>query len=339
MNLCVRMNAGKGPIMDRRGNIEASVTDVAKRARVSVGTVSRVVNQHPGVDPELRRRVQIASRQLGFVPRFQHHCIALVTGRRSPAMPVGYVSVVTSLICQYLTESRYAVELIDVENLDLLYDAHVQGAIGVVFDERLAAAAKIPKLPVLTINHPMIDQGIHSVRADHFQQGLLATEYFIRHGHKSIGLLSVQGDTEWGTSERYRGYIQAMTTAGLEVDASWMQATLEQNVYDILNRWTRRGVTAILNFSEDTSLEVLHILSNVFKLQIGKDISVISLEDLPIYQYLTPPQTTISQPLAELARLAVRTMLDLCHGKSGDGRVIDLWLPTQLIERDSVAAL
>ena len=60
---------------------------------------------------------------------------------------------------------------------------------------------------------------------------------------------------------------------------------------------------------------------------------------MPIYQYLTPPQTTVYQPLAELARLAVKTMLELCDGKSNDSQVIDLRLPTQLIERDSVATL
>ena len=117
-------------IKERNGNgTEVSVTDVAKKARVFPwAPVSRVINQHPKVDPVLRRRVHIASRQLGFVPRLQHRCIALVTGRRNPALPpIGFVSVMTTLISQYLAESRYAVELIDIENMDLLYEAHTQG--------------------------------------------------------------------------------------------------------------------------------------------------------------------------------------------------------------------
>src|ERR1700731_1556941 len=114
---------------------EASITDVARYAKVSVGTVSRVFNQHPNVDSSLRRRVQIASRQLGFVPRVQRRCIALITGRRNPNIPpMSFVSVMTTLVSQYLADSRFAVELIDVENLDLLYEAHTQGAIGVTFD-------------------------------------------------------------------------------------------------------------------------------------------------------------------------------------------------------------
>src|SRR5436305_12385221 len=122
-------------LRDRSSGGEVSITDVARRARVSVGTVSRVINQHPTVDPLLRRRVQIASRQLGFIPRLQPRVIALITGRHNPSLPVGYTSVMTSLISQYLAANPYAVELIDIENLDLLYDAKVQGAIGAVFDD------------------------------------------------------------------------------------------------------------------------------------------------------------------------------------------------------------
>src|SRR5438045_8991654 len=104
-------------IKERDGNGEASITDVAKRARVSVGTVSRVINQHPKVDPALRRRVQIASRQLGFVPRLQRNCIALITGRRNPTLPIRYVSAMTSLVSQYLADSPCALELVDMADL------------------------------------------------------------------------------------------------------------------------------------------------------------------------------------------------------------------------------
>lgn len=317
---------------------EVSITDVAKSARVSVGTVSRVINRHPKVDPILRRRVQIASRQLGFVPKLQHRCVALITGRQNPSLPVGYVTVITSLITQYLASARYAVEIIDVENLDLLYEAHTEAAIGVVFDERLVEALKIPKLPIITINKPLLQHGIHSLRADHYQQGLVATQHYIKRGHKSIGFLAVDLN-EWGAGERLRGYRDAMKKAGIEIDPSWIQPTLTNQPYDTLRRWTSRGVTGILNFSEDASLEVTHILSNILNRKVGRDISVISLEDLPIYQYLSPPQTTVVQPLAELAQLAVETVLKLCNDADPYREVVDICLPTQLIERDSVATI
>ena len=70
----------------------------------------------------------------------------------------------------------------------------------------------------------------------------------------------------------------------------------------------------------------------------------ISLEDLPIYQYFTPPQTTVHQPLQELARIAVEKMLELCDAsKAGtlDPKAppLDICLPSALVQRDSVARL
>jgi LacI family transcriptional regulator len=318
-------------------NGDASITDVARHAKVSVGTASRVFNHHPNVDSALRRRVHIASRQLGFVPRVQHPCIALVTGHRDPnVLPMSFVSVMTTFVSQELADSRFAVELIDVDNLDLLYEAQTQGAIGVTFDDRLTEALTIPKLPLITINHPMVKNGIHSVCADHYRQGLLATQHMIERGHRQIGLLVID-PMEWGAAERIRGYTDAYKAAALQADPSWIQSSKGKQAYDILSRWTSRGVTGILSFSQDLSFEVMHVLSNILKLQIGVDISVISLEDVAIYKYLNPPQTTVSQPMAELARVAVATMLDLCAGKKLPQKVLNVVLPTELIERDSVA--
>jgi DNA-binding LacI/PurR family transcriptional regulator len=315
-----------------------SVTDVANHAAVSVATVSRVMNRHESVDPLLRRKVLVSSRVLGFTPKRSLQCLAIVTGRHSPAMPAGYVSVVTSLVSRFAAAKGVLVELIDVDNLDLCYEAHIDAVVGIVFDNRLAELNTVPNLPLVTINHPMADHGIHNICADHYQQGLLATRHLIQRGHRDIGFLAVEPD-EWGSSERLRGYADALAEAGIERDPSRAQYSLKTPVYEILTRWKGRGVTGILNFSEDASLETLHILSNVLGLQCGKDISTISLEDIPVYQYLNPPQTTVSQPLEELARLAVETALELAGGQNKAKETVAHCLPTEIIERDSVADL
>jgi LacI family transcriptional regulator len=319
-----------------RKRSDISVTDIAHKANVSLGTVSRVMNQVPGVTDEMRQRVLHASRQLGFIPRLERASMAILTGRHSPALPVGYVSCLTTLLWRQLADRGYAVEIIDDNHTQSVLASHARGVIGIVFDQRMHKLLDVPNLPLMTLNNPMTDQGIHSICTDHKAQAILATEHLLGHGHRRIGLLVIQKD-EWGASQRIEGYTQTLQKAGIAVDENMIVATSEQPVYDILNRWQRNGVTALLNFSEDCSLEVLHILSNVLKLTIGKDISTISLEDLPIYQYLTPPQTTIRQPLEELAKLAVDHMIRLCE--ESEQPITDMILPSQLIQRDSVATL
>src|SRR5256885_1730175 len=85
--------------------------------------------------------------------------------------------------------------------------------------------SEISMLPLVTINSPLTQHGIHSVRADHYQQGLLATEHYIQRGHRAIGFLCVTAE-EWGARERLRGYKDAMAAAGLEIDPAWIQPTI-----------------------------------------------------------------------------------------------------------------
>ncbi|MCC6579781.1 MAG: LacI family DNA-binding transcriptional regulator [Phycisphaeraceae bacterium] len=320
---------------------DITLQDVADRARVSIGTVSRVMNHAPNVAADLRKHVLLTGRSLGFIPRRPQRCIAVITGRRSPALPVGYVSVMTSLLCRVLSDRGYAVELIDVEHLELAYQAHIEGVIGVVFDDRLTELRAIPNLELLTISKPMTELGIHSIRSDHHFQAKVATEHLLARGHRRIGFMSIEPG-EWGSDERKRGFLEAMRNAGVEVDPLAIRYTQTEAAYDILTRWIGRGFTALLNFSEDASLEVLHILSNVLKLKIGQDVSTISLEDLPVYRHLTPPQTTVRQPLEEMARVAVDLLLERIELRR-QGRAprepVDVVLPSDLIERDSVGTL
>ncbi len=328
----------KTPARSKYTKSSISISDVAAHAEVSVGTVSRVINRHPAVSGDLRRKVLLSSRTLGFVPRQVQRCVAIVTGRQSTALPVGYVSVLTSMVSRVLASKRISVELIDIENLDDVYEAHIDGMIGIVFDERLADIKHVPNLPIIAINKPMVDRGIHSIYADHYHQAALATEHLIEHGHRQIAFLAIQSD-EWGSQQRLKGYRDVLQKHGIKINPQWIQYTLNTPVYEILARWRDRQITGILNFSEDTSLEVLHILSNVLGLKIGCDISTVSLEDLPIYKYFTPPQTVVRQPLEDLARLAVESLVKLGDRSEDDTSCLDICLPTELIARDSVAIM
>ena len=323
----------------RKGGV--SVTDVAREAGVSVGTVSRVMNREESVDPELRRRVLREARKIGFVPRMHSQHLAVLTGRHNPLMPMGYTSIMTGLIERHASRQGYAIDVIEEENLDLVYDCRIEAAIGVVFHDVIEQLKEVPNLPLLTVNHPMRDRGIHSIYTDHHEQGVKATEYLVAHGHRRIAFLADLPD-EWGAAERMSGYRGVLAASDVSFDPALVRYSDDGPVYDVLQRWIRNGVTAILNLSEDAVPEVLHILTNVLGLRIGRDISTITLEDLPIYQYFSPPQTVIRQPLEEMARLAVEKSIELAanRGESGeDPEVLDLCLHGELVERDSVASL
>lgn len=305
-------------------------------AEVSLGTVSRVVNRYADVNPQLRKRVLLASRRLGFVPKTQHKCIAAVVGRISPFSPVGYVTTMVALITKYLSAHQYKLELIDVNDIDYAYEPHVDAVLGIVFHEELLSLVDIPNLPIMTFNSPMVSHGVHSVCFDHYQQGMLATEYLIKMGHRKIAFLENE-KTNWGSMQRLAAYKDALRANGLTVNPELIRYSMDEPLYDILAYIQRRGVTSILNFSEDSCLEALHILTNILGVSVPDDISVITAETLPVFQYLTPPQTVIKQPFEELARVAVDKIVELCRRSgSSEKEIIDIKLRSELVMRDSV---
>jgi len=317
---------------------ESSVADVAMKAKVSAATVSRVMNRRADVRPEVRRRVLIASRELGFSRNQSLRSIALIVGSYTHT-PSGtsHVESMVNLLTYQLARHRYTVELIGEDEMERAYDASVDGVLGLVFDEQLAKLRNIPNLPIISLNAPMTERGIHSVTIDHFRQGSLATEHLIDFGHQRIGFLERVSEN-WGSRERLAGYQHALGEAGLEYDPQLVEFVAEQPLYEALSRLLRRGVTGLVNLCGDDCLEVLHILQNILNRRIPEDLSVVSVEQLPVFQYLTPPHTIVHQSRDELARVAVDQLIHLIQeGPAESAEVVDITLPCRLIERESVA--
>lgn len=318
----------------------ASITAVARQAGVSLGTVSRVMNGAESVDGALRRRVMVAARELGFVQRSTRTNLALIVGRHSPTLPVGYTTIMTSLLERLAARQGFGIEVFEEERFEDVAQSHIAAAIGVVFTDRIVDLLEVPRLPVITINHPLVKQGVHSVYTDHFEQGFLATRHLLKNGHRAIAFLADLPD-EWGARERLRGYRAAMKEAKVATLLEWVCFTGGEPPHDTVCRWVTKGVTALLNFSEDTAPQVLHVLQNILGLKIGRDISTVTLEDIPFYQYFSPPQTVIRQPLEELARaavcLATELVIEFRAGKKSLPVVRDICLHGELVVRESVA--
>ena len=311
-----------------------SVQDVAKSAGVSLGTVSRVINRCPEVASGIRRRVLVASRQVGFVPKTRHKCIAAVLGSKSPFSPIGYINVVISFLAQYLASFGYKLELIDQHNVQDAYEAHIDGVLGLVFDGSILEVEKMPNLPVMTFNCPLREYGIHSVAFDHYRQGIIGTEYVIKMGHSRIGFIENE-DSNWASRERLNGYKKVLNENSIPFDAEKLGYARSQQLYDIIARFRKKGITVILNFGEDVSLEIFHLLKNVFQMHIPDDISLVTAETLPIFRYLSPPQTIIRQPFDELARIGAEKIVSLCIDASG-GEILDIKLQSEIVIGDSV---
>ncbi len=180
--------------------------------------------------------------------------------------------------------------------------------------------------------------GVPLVGSNHRETGRLATEHLAGLGHTAIG--TVTGPFRRRvTRSRLHGYEDALRGAGLEshedlvAEGDWSPKGGAAATRLLLERWP--SITAIFVHGDVMAIGVLSALSRAGR-RIPGDVAVVSCDDIPFAEYLTPPLSTVRVPLAETGRQAVDLLLRSIAGQ----RVPEKppLLPVELIVRASCGA-
>ena len=308
--------------------------DVARAAGVSVATVSRVLNGATTVAPELRDRVVVASRDLGYRPN--PHARALHTGR-SHAVGVaatyvgGFFADLFDGLESGLAGAGYRLLVAggngrrtdEKTTLFDLLNRHVDGL--VVFLEAVGDADLTEVLahgtPTLVLGRVVPGIEERCLAWDQRLGGAMATRHLIAMGHRRIGHVAGPS-SNLHARERREGYVQAMAEAGLPVEPGWIV------VGDFQESGGRDAMGTLLDQNQVSAVFVandqmaLGGLSALWErgLHCPEDLSVIGFDDQRMSSFTTPPLTTIRQPLEELGRLAADRLLRDIRGEQGAGR-------------------
>ena len=315
-----------------------SIYSLAKRTGVSASTVSRVLNQREGISIETRSKVLAAAKAAGFRPRMtaRQPTVAVVIDRNQFVTFGGYVSSMVSHLVQVLSRHEVAVELVTERNFARLHDRLVDGVLAMAWDDStIEELRRLPNIPVVALNR-MDMKDFSSVATDHRRQAEMAVEYLHGRGHRRLAMLCEERNN-WGSNQRVEGFTAALNKAGLPVDDRCVAYTDHQPMYGVLRRLVNDFCpTAIFVAGEDMGLEASYILSGMLGLSIPQDISLLGMESAKVSQFLTPPMTTLSQPLDDLAVRAMELLMrQVGKGRTQSERVM---LECTLIERESVAA-
>lgn len=305
---------------------------VAERAGVSIGTVSRVLNNKGRVHPDTRQRVFGAAQALGFRPQVQarsRQVAVIAEGIGKQLHNWGYYQDVWSHTVFHL--DKHDINMAVPNSLEALREMHLDGIIvvGVYPAARPILADLHQRIPVVvTDDFSKAAEAYWVIGSDHHMAGKLAAERFIKTGRKRLGFI--------GPSDHFAlpGYKQAITEAGMEcigeLFASWPE---EGGFYSAVSLVARRGADAIYipgaNFE---SMEAVHVICNVMRLRIPHDIALIGGEIHGVSKFLPPPMTTIYEPLPDIACEATKTMVALMQGEQSPKKQI---LPVRLIARES----
>ncbi|MCA1553041.1 MAG: substrate-binding domain-containing protein, partial [Chloroflexi bacterium] len=164
----------------------------------------------------------------------------------------------------------------------------------------------------------------------------LATAHLLERGHRSIAALAWPTHSRVG-QDRLMGYRRALKHAGITPRTEWIARGTRGVAfgYEATMRWLDRSrserPTAIVACNDAMAIGALQA-AQAHGLRVGSDIAVTGFDDAPMVQFLTPPLTTVRQPIAEVGKRVLSTLVHLLRGTPFEPRVL---LAPQLIVRQS----
>jgi LacI family transcriptional regulator len=315
---------GKRKSNDRQRRSIVNIHDVAKRARVSIATVSRVVNRIATVDEELAKRVWKAVDEVGYVPNSQAR--ALVSGR----------SHILGLIVSEITNPFFPELVQEFENLAVAqgyevmigstnYDPtrtaslisrmqqrNVDGVAVMTFgiEEELVQKLVEHEFPLVFVDAGPDRPNIRVLKVNYGEGIREAVQHLAALGHRQIAFIS--GPLRMRTAiTRRDAFRKAMAEVGLTAPAQYFAEgdhTMEGGKAAMESLAALPDLpTAVVCSNDLTAIGVLHALDETTH-KIPGDISVVGFDDIHLAQFMLPPLTTIQMSCRDLAEAAVQAL-------------------------------
>ena len=308
-------------------NKKISIEDVARRAKVSITTVSRVINNVPTVSKKNRAKVEEAIVHLKFKPNVSAQRLARGYNNSIGLVMPGYPGVFYSF---------YAVELIrgvghacETKRLDLVFHitngdnaintSNVGGIIfaDVIENKKQVESAIAMGTPCLIINNKVDDLNINYIAVDNKLGGRIAADYLVSLGHKKIATITGNLNTQAGLY-RFEGFKKFLKEKSVDLPEEYLCRG------DYSRRCARVATqsflelpdppTAIFAASDEMALEAITVIMEK-GLRIPEDISIIGFDDNPACLFGPVALTTIKQPLFKMAEDSVHLLSSIITGK------------------------
>ncbi|HWH99469.1 MAG TPA: LacI family DNA-binding transcriptional regulator [Propionibacteriaceae bacterium] len=331
----------------------ARLADIAELAGVSVGLVSRVLNDDPATraTAETRERIVRVASELGYRPHYaaralkfaRTNTIALVV----PDLTNAFFAELARGVEDGSRRLGYTVLLGRSESLTdetqisrLLDEGRVDGFLLQGRDDQTTQSLTqlIGGAPVVLVNTRIEDRP-GSVMIDDQAAARMATEHLLERGHRKIGLITGL-PTSLTARLREEGYKAALGAAGIRARAERITRlgyhvdTAAPAVDRLMSK--RDAPTALVVANVNAAFGVLTHARHL-GYRVPEGLSVIAIHDAWTADHTWPPLTTVRMPLYDLGIRAVAALKDRLSGSEGTDHIVST-VPPQVIERESVAS-
>jgi LacI family transcriptional regulator len=331
----------------------ATIKEVSRLAKVSMATVSRVLNGTAPVTEAKRASVMKAIEMLNYQPNAFARSLAtnrswgigVVVNELSSPFYTGIIQGIEEVVeargMHMVVSSGHAKELLEREATEFLKQRRSDALIlqlEATSDSDIVEWATQDEIPIVVVGRYIEQLADRCVHLDNLTGGYLATKYLIDRGHRRIahisGWLAIKD-----ARDRVEGYRRALAEAGIPFDdallieGNFVEEGGQRAMQELLDRGS--DFTTVFAANDQTAAGALQTLRS-HGLNVPDDISLLGYDDVLLARYLCPALTTVRQPFVDMGRAAAHLAL-MALGDCESKEVTNRFDPV-LIERESVAA-
>ena len=333
---------------------QTTISEVAEKAGVSTKTVSRVINNEEGVRESTAKKVKKAIEVLNYKPNVfaqslaggRTRIIGLIYDNPNPV----YISEIMDGVLNYCHKMEYAVIIhpCKFEKRDLT--TVMQNLIektrmkGMILTPPLSDSKELLRMVSKTrMPYTLISPGSEKIRSDSiitndYESSKEMVDHIISNGHKRIALIKGHPG-HMALKRRTQGYLDALKNSKIKVDQSLIfqgYNSFESGMNcgkEIMKM--RKKPSAIFAANDEMASGVMKIIMDS-GYEVPKDFSIAGFDDTPVSQMLSPPLSTIRQPLEKMGELSAKKLIAQLEGLD----FFENQKPkSRLIIRDSISQL
>jgi len=316
-----------------------NIYDIAKMADVSIATVSRVMNDRPGVSDRARAKVMKVIEETNFRP---NQIAKSLTNQKTNVIGIvmpginNYFSDRIDAINKVCKQRGYSLMITanykdsnstkeDIDNFNLLFEKRVDGIIYFptnVMEEHIECINRIRKmLPIVITDKEIKDIKLPCVIQDFIKPAKEVMKYLIQTGHTRIAF--IHGSSyDQANIERKQVYTDQLDKAGIPYDDALVEEgnySVDSGYYSMMNILDRtdKRPTAVFAGNDHMAIGVMKALKEK-GYQLPEDVAVVGYDDIDFAKHVSPSLTTIRVNQYTMGKLAATMVIDLIEGHLKD---------------------
>lgn len=329
---------------------------IAERLKLSTSTISRAFNGSPDINKDTRERILAFAKEHNFLP---NHYASNLRDKKTKTLAVIVPEIVNDFFAQaingieevarkkgfyillYRTDDVFEKE---VSFINYLNNGKVDGIImsvsGEANDHNYIKKLEQKHIPVVFFDRVYEDVDVSKVTTNDYESSFAATEHLIEQGCRRIAYLVINKNISIGKM-RGQGYMDALAKHHILFDEQLIvdcSQDEKENYAIIKNALSKTKPEGIFSSVERLALATYHVCNDV-KINVPKDLKIISFSSLQIAPLLCPALSTVTQPAYEMGIKAAKLLFEELENKDGGPIKKHIVLKSKLFIRKSSSGI